>query len=82
MKKDVQEPSRDADLLGMYRHFKGGLYELQEIALCSETMQKMVIYRAHYGEKGLWVRPYGMFFETVTREGKTMPRFEKITPSS
>lgn len=64
--------------LGRYRHFKGGEYEVVGIARHSETREEMVVYRALYGEGGLWVRPASMWAETVTRDGKTSPRFTYI----
>ena len=63
---------------GKYRHFKGGEYELIGIASHSETMEPMVVYRALYGEGGLWVRPAAMWNETVERDGKVFPRFTYI----
>lgn len=66
------------EIKGVYRHFKGGLYRLEDIATDSETLEEVVIYRALYGDGGLWVRPKKMFFETVTRDGKTFPRFERV----
>ena len=63
---------------GRYRHFKGNEYEVLYIAKHSETMEEMVVYRALYGEKGVWVRPANMWEETITRDGKTFKRFEKI----
>lgn len=60
---------------GIYRHFKGNLYRVEGIARHSETREEMVVYRALYGEYGLWVRPLAMFEEEVTRDGKTFPRF-------
>ena len=60
---------------GRYRHFKGMEYEVLGMAKHSETLEDMVVYRALYGEGGLWVRPASMFFETVEREGKTFARF-------
>ncbi len=66
---------------GQYRHFKGNLYELVDVARHSETQEPMVVYRALYGEHGLWVRPLDMFFETVERDGSTKPRFEFIAAS-
>lgn len=63
---------------GRYRHFKGNEYEVLYIAKHSETMEEMVVYRALYGEKGVWVRPANMWDETITRDGKTFKRFEKI----
>ncbi|MBQ8503668.1 MAG: DUF1653 domain-containing protein [Clostridia bacterium] len=64
--------------LGKYRHFKGKEYEVIGIASHSETMEKMVVYRALYGEGGLWVRPCSMWHETVERDGKIFKRFEYI----
>ncbi len=61
-----------------YRHFKGNIYKLICIANDSETLEKMVVYQAMYGEKGFWVRPYDMFFGMVERDGKVFPRFEPI----
>lgn len=61
--------------LGKYRHFKGNEYEVIAIATHSETMEPMVVYRALYGEGGVWVRPAAMWNETVTRDGVTQPRF-------
>ena len=60
---------------GKYRHFKGGEYEVLGIASHSETMEPMVVYRALYGEGGLWVRPAAMWNETVERDGMIFPRF-------
>lgn len=64
--------------LGKYRHFKGNLYEVIGIAKNSETLEDMVVYRALYGEKELWVRPASMWNETVVRDGKEFKRFEYI----
>ena len=63
---------------GRYRHFKGNEYEVIELAHHSETQEPMVVYRALYGERGLWVRPMEMFFEAIERDGKTLQRFEYI----
>lgn len=63
---------------GKYRHFKGKEYELLEIATHSETMEQMVVYRALYGEKGIWVRPASMWSETVEKDGYSGPRFQYI----
>lgn len=63
---------------GRYRHFKGKEYELLFVARHSETMEEMVVYRALYGERGLWVRPASMWNEIVERDGKTYRRFTKI----
>ncbi len=64
--------------LGKYRHFKGMEYEVIGVAKHSETLEEMVVYRALYGEGGLWVRPASMWNETVEREGKTFLRFTWI----
>ena len=63
---------------GCYRHFKGNEYEVLYVAKHSETLEPMVVYRALYGERGIWVRPAAMWNETVTREGKTFRRFTPI----
>ncbi len=63
---------------GRYRHFKGNEYEVIGLAKDSETMEEMVVYRALYGERGLWVRSARMFAELVERDGRTMPRFQRI----
>ena len=64
--------------LGKYRHFKGGEYEVIGVAKHSETQEEMVVYRALYGEKQLWVRPVVMWNETVERGGETFARFTYI----
>lgn len=63
---------------GKYRHFKGKEYELIGVASHSETLEPMVVYRALYGEEGLWVRPAAMWSETVERDGYQGPRFRYI----
>lgn len=63
---------------GRYRHFKGNEYEVIGIGKHSETLEEYVIYRALYGEGGLWVRPAAMWNETVERDGKTYKRFTYI----
>ena len=63
---------------GKYRHFKGNYYEVMGVAHHSETMEEMVVYRALYGEGGIWVRPASMWNEIVERDGKTYRRFTKI----
>ena len=64
--------------LGKYRHFKGNEYEVIGTARHSETLEDFVVYRALYGEGGLWVRPFDMFVETIERDGKQFKRFEYI----
>ncbi len=63
---------------GIYRHYKGSLYQVLHTAQHSETEESLVVYRCLYGEYGVWVRPLAMFAETVTVEGKEVPRFELI----
>jgi hypothetical protein len=60
---------------GAYRHYKGGLYEVLGVARHSETEERLVVYRALSGDGGLWVRPLAMFQETVTVDGRDVPRF-------
>ena len=57
------------------RHFKGNFYEILCFARDSETQDEVVVYRALYGERGLWVRPASMWNETLTRDGRTCARF-------
>ena len=64
--------------LGRYRHFKGNEYEVIGIARHSETEEVMVVYRALYGDGGLWVRPADMWNERVTRNGATYRRFYRL----
>ena len=63
---------------GRYRHFKGKDYEVLGVARHSETEEELVVYRALYGDFGLWVRPVSMWNETVERDGKTFRRFTYI----
>ena len=60
---------------GIYRHFKGNMYEVVGMALHSETVEEMVIYKALYGEGKTWVRPLSMWNEEVEFEGKKVKRF-------
>lgn len=64
--------------LGKYKHFKGNEYEVLYIAKHSETLEEMVVYRALYGEFGIWVRPLSMWNETVVHEGREVKRFTYI----
>ncbi len=64
--------------LGKYRHFKGGEYEVLCVGRDSETLEEVVVYRALYGERAVWVRPLKMWTERVERDGKTTPRFTYI----
>lgn len=65
-------------LPGKYRHFKGNEYELLFVARHSETLEPMVVYRALYGEGGIWVRPASMWNETVDKESYHGPRFTYV----
>lgn len=62
---------------GIYRHYKGLLYEVVGTVRHSESLEPMTLYRALYGEKGLWVRPAAMFNEEVVIDGVRQPRFAK-----
>lgn len=64
--------------LGKYRHFKGNEYEVIAIARHSETCEEMVVYKALYGDGGMWVRPANMWNEEVERDGKVFKRFTYI----
>ena len=61
--------------LGLYKHFKGGRYQVLGVARHTETDEELVVYQALYGERGLWVRPLTMFDESIERDGKTFKRF-------
>lgn len=64
--------------LGKYRHFKGKEYEVIAIAKHSETLEDMVVYRALYGNGGIWVRPAAMWNDIVERDGKCYQRFVPV----
>ena len=64
---------------GRYRHYKGNEYEVVGEARHSETEEPFVVYRALYGERGLWIRPRAMFLETVMVDGHPLPRFRRLT---
>ncbi|RYG14445.1 MAG: DUF1653 domain-containing protein [Burkholderiales bacterium] len=63
---------------GLYRHYKGNLYKVVGTVRHSEDLMPMTLYRALYGERGLWVRPAAMFNEDVVIEGVRMPRFARF----
>ena len=63
---------------GRYRHYKGQDYEVLGTAKHSETEEEFVVYRALYGERGLWIRPVAMFSEMIQVEGKQVPRFLRL----
>ena len=63
---------------GRYRHYKGGLYEVVEVARHSETLEPLVVYRPLYDRSGWWLRPHAMFFGRVLVDGEERARFERI----
>lgn len=63
---------------GLYRHYKGNLYEVVNTVRHSETLELLTLYRALYGEHGLWVRPAAMFNDEVVIGGVRQPRFTKV----
>ena len=66
------------DGIRYFQHFKGGHYRYVRTAFDSETQERMVIYQALYGNRQYWVRPEKMFFENVTRDGRTFARFTEV----
>lgn len=69
------------DIRGIYQHYKGNRYEVIGIAKHSESLEEMVVYRALYGDGGLWVRPMAMFFEMVEVNGAKIQRFARVGDS-
>ncbi len=67
---------------GLYRHYKGGRYEVLGLVRHSETLEVMVLYRALYGEHGLWVRPRAMFEEQVQVDGAMVARFARLADAA
>ncbi len=63
---------------GRYRHYKQLNYEVLGVVRHSETLEPLVLYKALYGEQGLWVRPFAMFTEEVVVDGVNRPRFQKL----
>ncbi len=63
---------------GIYKHYKGNLYDVIDTVTHSESEETLVLYRTMYGEKSLWVRPFVMFNETVEVNGVEVPRFKYI----
>ena len=63
---------------GIYKHYKGNLYEVIDVAKHSETEEEHVVYRTLYGDSSLWVRPLAMFIETVELDGQQVARFEYV----
>ncbi|MFC1625963.1 DUF1653 domain-containing protein [Patescibacteria group bacterium] len=78
MKKIVFSEKAKKLKLGVYEHYKGNKYQVIGVALHSETLEELVIYKALYGERLTWVRPLKMFLEDVEINGETKPRFRYI----
>lgn len=79
----VQKHNRFTIPLGVYRHYKGDLYEVIGIGRHTETNEELVFYKAKYyspefGNGALWARPLSMFIEIIEFEGKTVPRFQHL----
>lgn len=71
-------PALPAIATGLYRHYKGGEYEVLGVVRHSETLEPMVLYRPLYNDSGCWVRPFAMFTGTVEHDGGVQPRFARI----
>jgi hypothetical protein len=83
------EPSEPSDLPelpatppGLYRHYKGGEYEVLGVARHSETLEPHVVYRPLYNASGWWLRPHSMFFGGVMVDGALQPRFAPVKPAA
>ena len=63
---------------GRYRHYKGNEYSVLDAVRHSESLEDLILYRQEYGDRELWVRPKKMFLETVTIDGKDVPRFQYL----
>jgi len=64
---------------GIYRHYKGNLYQVSKVAHHSETQEALVVYQCLYGDYSWWVRPLDMFIESVKIDGETQPRFAFVS---
>lgn len=70
--------------VGKYRHYKGKFYEVIGTAIHSETLERMIVYRALYdskdfGKDQIWIRPEKMFLEKILVDGKEVQRFERVS---
>ncbi len=73
-------PPLNATPPGIYRHYKGQLYQVLDTVRHSESLEAMTLYRALYGERGLWVRPAAMFGQTLEVDGRLQARFTLVEP--
>ena len=69
--------------IGKYKHYKGNFYLVLGIVRHSETLEKLVVYKALYnsdefGNNALWVRPLSNFVEKFQIDGKEVPRFRFV----
>ncbi len=63
---------------GIYRHYKGGMYQVIAVATHSETLEPMVVYQS-MKDGGYWVRPLSMWNDIIEKDGRTMTRFTRIS---
>jgi hypothetical protein len=66
------------ELKGVFEHYSGRRYEIVGVSRHSETLEEMVVYRALYGDRDMWVRPLSMFLESVEIKGVIQPRFRSV----
>lgn len=66
---------------GIYKHYKGNLYEVLGVARHSETEEQHVVYKTLYGDYSMWIRPLAMFIEQVEVDGERVARFEFVEPA-